>query len=124
MDLGEQVHRVKFMIRDRGSNFTAAFDALLASAGIEAVADHHRVGIDVDDARVRLDQPGHLMRTALARQVGAEVNELADALLRREAHRLAEELPVGPGNVRVLRGQPEQVLDRFPVRREVVLAAE
>jgi putative transposase len=29
MDLGEQAHRVKFMIRDRGSNFTAAFDAVL-----------------------------------------------------------------------------------------------
>jgi len=24
MDLGEQVHGVKFMIRDRGSNFTAS----------------------------------------------------------------------------------------------------
>ncbi len=33
-DLGEQTHRVKFMIRDRGSNFTAAFDAVLADAGI------------------------------------------------------------------------------------------
>ena len=30
MDLGEQAHRVKFMIRDRGSNYTAAFDAVLA----------------------------------------------------------------------------------------------
>ena len=28
MDLGEQAHRVKFMIRDRGSNYTAAFDAV------------------------------------------------------------------------------------------------
>ena len=37
MDLGEQVHRVKFMIRDRGSNFTAAFDAVLADAGIRTV---------------------------------------------------------------------------------------
>ena len=37
MDLGEQSHRVKFMIRDRGSNFTAAFDAVLADAGIEVV---------------------------------------------------------------------------------------
>jgi hypothetical protein len=27
MDLGEQADRVKFMIRDRGSNFAAAFDA-------------------------------------------------------------------------------------------------
>jgi putative transposase len=33
MDLDEQAHRVKFMIRDRGSNFTAAFGAVLADAG-------------------------------------------------------------------------------------------
>ena len=33
MDLGEQAQQVKFMIRDRGSNFTAAFDAVLADAG-------------------------------------------------------------------------------------------
>ena len=37
MDLGEQAHRVKFMIRDRGSNFATAFDAVLAGAGIRAV---------------------------------------------------------------------------------------
>ena len=37
MDLGEQPRRVKFMIRDRGSNFTAAFDAVLAGAGIRIV---------------------------------------------------------------------------------------
>src|SRR6266567_2277532 len=37
MDLGEHAHRVKFMIRDRGSNFTAAFDAVLAVAGIRPV---------------------------------------------------------------------------------------
>jgi len=37
MDLGEQAHRVKFMIRDRGSNFTSAFDAVLADAGIQTV---------------------------------------------------------------------------------------
>jgi transposase InsO family protein len=36
MDLGEQTHRFKFMIRDRGSNFTAAFDAV-ADAGIRAM---------------------------------------------------------------------------------------
>jgi hypothetical protein len=32
MDLGEQAHRAKFMIRDRGPNYTAAFDAVLADA--------------------------------------------------------------------------------------------
>jgi putative transposase len=37
MDLGEQAHRVKFMIRDRGSNFTVSFDAVLADAGIRTV---------------------------------------------------------------------------------------
>jgi putative transposase len=37
MDLGEQAYRVKFMIRDRGSNYTAAFDAVLADAGIRTV---------------------------------------------------------------------------------------
>jgi transposase InsO family protein len=37
MDLGEQAHRVRFMIRDRGSNYTAAFDAVLADAGIRTV---------------------------------------------------------------------------------------
>jgi transposase InsO family protein len=33
----EWAHRAKFMIRDRGSNFTAAFDAVLADAGFRTV---------------------------------------------------------------------------------------
>ncbi len=37
MDLGDQADRVKFMIRDRGSNFTVGFDAVLADAGIRTV---------------------------------------------------------------------------------------
>ena len=37
MDLGEQAHLVKFIIRDRGSNYTAAFNAVLADAGIQTV---------------------------------------------------------------------------------------
>jgi putative transposase len=37
MDLGGQAGRVKFMIRDRGPNFTTAFDAVLAGAGIRTV---------------------------------------------------------------------------------------
>ncbi len=37
MDLGDEAHRAKFMIRDRGANFTAAFDAILAGAGIRTV---------------------------------------------------------------------------------------
>jgi putative transposase len=37
MDLGEQADQVNFMIRDRGPDFTAAFDAVLADAGIRTV---------------------------------------------------------------------------------------
>src|ERR1017187_6225683 len=37
MDLGGQAERMTFMIRDRGSSFTAAFDAVLAGAGIRTV---------------------------------------------------------------------------------------
>lgn len=37
MDLGGQAERMKFMIRDRGSSFTAAFDAVHADAGIRIV---------------------------------------------------------------------------------------
>jgi putative transposase len=37
MDLGGQADRMKFMIRDRGSNFTAASGAVLADAGIRTV---------------------------------------------------------------------------------------
>ena len=37
MDLGERTREAKFIIRDRGSNFTTAFDAVLADAGIRTV---------------------------------------------------------------------------------------
>jgi hypothetical protein len=37
MDLGGQAERMKLMIRDRGPDFTAAFDAVLADAGTRTV---------------------------------------------------------------------------------------
>jgi hypothetical protein len=37
MDLGGQADQVSIMIRDRGSNFTTALDAVLAGAGIRTV---------------------------------------------------------------------------------------
>src|SRR4029077_4167616 len=37
MDLGEQAARFRFLIRDRAGQFTAAFDTVLADAGIDVV---------------------------------------------------------------------------------------
>ena len=37
MDLGDHVARFRFLVRDRAGQFTAAFDAVLADAGIEVV---------------------------------------------------------------------------------------
>ncbi len=37
MDLGDRAADFRFLVRDRAGRFTASFDALLASAGIEAV---------------------------------------------------------------------------------------
>jgi putative transposase len=42
MDLGDQTGRVRFMIRDRGSNFTTAFDAVLTDAGMRTVLGNVR----------------------------------------------------------------------------------
>jgi transposase InsO family protein len=37
MDLGERATRFRFLVRDRAGQFTEAFDAVLAGAGIEVV---------------------------------------------------------------------------------------
>ena len=37
MDLGEQVARFHFLVRDRAGQFTASFDAVMADAGIEVI---------------------------------------------------------------------------------------
>ena len=55
MDLGEQAHQVKFIIRDRGPDYTAAFDAVLAGRR------------DLDRALQRPDTPDERDRRTLDR---------------------------------------------------------
>ncbi|MGH3224607.1 MAG: integrase core domain-containing protein [Streptosporangiaceae bacterium] len=72
MDLGEQAHRAKFMIRDRGSNYTSAFNAVLADAGIRTVL-----------CNVRTPR----MNAIAERWIGACRRELLDrALIWNQAH--------------------------------------
>src|SRR4029077_13622795 len=66
MDLGEQAHRVKFMIRDRGSNYTAVFDAVLAECR------------DPDRA---LQHPDTRMNAIAERWIGGSRRELLDRIL-------------------------------------------
>ena len=42
MDLGDRAADFRFLVRDRAGQFTGSFDAVLASAGIEAVKIHPR----------------------------------------------------------------------------------
>jgi len=37
MDLDDHAHPLRFLIRDRDTRFTAAFDAVFAAAGVQAV---------------------------------------------------------------------------------------
>jgi len=74
MDLGDQADRVKFMIRDRGVNFTAAFDAVLAAAGVRTVL-----------CNVRTPR----MNAITVRWIGGCRRELSDrALIWNQAHLL------------------------------------
>jgi putative transposase len=116
MDLDEQAHRVKFMIHDRGSNFTAAFDAVLADAGIRTVL-----------CNVRTPR----MNAIAERWIGGCRRELLDrALVWNQAHlrQILREYEIHHNRHRPhrsldaaapLKPLPEPVnLDRYRVRRQ------
>jgi hypothetical protein len=89
------------------------------------VRDHHRVIVDVGDARVLRYLADNLVHRALGRQPDPDVKELADARLRRQvADGQPKERAVGHGRDAYLRDKPHDLLRGQPVGLEVVLAAE
>ena len=56
------------------------------------VADHHRVDVHVDHARVRADTLRDLVHVLVGGQPRADVNELRDALASQETHGPLEEV--------------------------------
>jgi hypothetical protein len=76
MDLGDNVTRFRFLVRDRAGRFTAGFDAVLADVGIEVVKIPPRCPRELLRRALRLDRPhrGHrpdadLRRPTLAQRL-------------------------------------------------------
>jgi hypothetical protein len=89
-----------------------------------AVRYGHRVDVDVDDPAVRVGGEGHVVHVALGRDAGADVEELPYAERGQLAYRAAQEGAVGLEGGREVRVAGRDLAGEFPVRREVVGAAD
>jgi putative transposase len=116
MDLGEQADRVKFMIRDRGSNFTAAFDAVLADAGIRTVL------CNIQTPRMNAITErwtGGCRRELLDRTLVWNQAHLRRILRDYQAHHNQHRPHRSPQGAAPLKALPEPVdLDQYRVRRQ------
>jgi hypothetical protein len=116
MDLGEEAHRARFMIRDRGSNFTAAFDAVLAAAGIRTVL------CNVQTPRMNAIAErwiGGCRRELLDRTLIWNQNHLRRILCQYEAHHNQHRPHRSLHAAASLKPLPEPVdLDQYRVRRQ------
>jgi len=116
MDLGEQAYRARFMIRDRGSNFTAAFDAVLADAGIRTVL------CNVQTPRMNAIAErwiGECRRELLDRTLIWNQNHLRRILLQYETHHNQHRPHRSLNAAAPLKPLPEPVdLDQYRVRRQ------
>jgi putative transposase len=116
MDLDEQTRRVRFMIRDRGSNFTTAFDAVLADAGIRTVL------CNVQTPRMNAITErwiGGCRRELLDRTLVWNQNHLRHILHAYEAHHNQHRPHRSLHDAAPLKPLPEAVdLDQYRVRRQ------
>ena len=115
MDLGEQAHRVKFMIRDRGSNFTTAFGAVLADAGIRTVLGNVRTPRMNAIAERWI---GGCRRELLDRTLIWNQNHLRQILRQHETHHNQHRPHRSLGAAAPLKPLPQPVvLEQYRVRR-------
>ena len=115
MDLGEQAHQVKFMIRDRGSNYTAAFDAVLADAGIRTVLCNVRTPRMNAIAERWI---GGCRRELLDRTLICNQTHLRQILRKYETHHNQHRPHRSLNSAAPLKPLPEPVdLERYHVRR-------
>jgi putative transposase len=116
MDLGDQAHWVKFIIRDRGSYFTAAFDAVLADAGIRTVL------CNVQTPRVNAIAERWIKgrrRELLDRTLIWNQSHLRQILRDYENHYNQHRPHRSPQAAAPMKPLPEQVdLDQYRVRRQ------
>jgi len=124
LDLGERFEDVKFLIRDRGSNFTPSFDAVFQAAGTRIV-------------RTAVQAPR--MNAICERLVGALRREILDRVLilgERQLHSVLTEYQAHYNTARPHQGIAQRVpdgehegghltvadLDRERIRRRPVLS--
>ena len=100
-------------------------DVLVGLQQRAAVHEHHRIAVDVDDARRGVDLVGDLVHVVLGRQTRAEVDDLGDpGFLDQPAHHAQERDAPALGELLRLRFHREDGVADPAVDGEVLLAAE
>jgi putative transposase len=106
MGLQERVGRFRFLLRDRDTKFTAAFDAVFVAEGLRVL----RTPVRAPRANAYAERWGTVRREALdrmlilgCRQLRAVLAEYADHYNGHRPHRaLGQAPPLGPGEPVVL----------------------
>ena len=106
MGLQERVGRFRFLLRDRDTKFTAAFDAVFVAEGLRVL----RTPVRAPRANAYTERWGTVRREALdrmlilgCRQLRAVLAEYADHYNGHRPHRaLGQAPPLGPGEPVVL----------------------